>query len=89
MLSASASLPPICAISSLRPPAFANGALHWIAIINDKKPFVLVFNLGDEVFCQILLPEFPGKMVWTRILAYGNSIAGFQKMVGSDQINYG
>ena len=34
MLSASASLPPT--ISSL-PPAFANGALHWIALTNNKK----------------------------------------------------
>uniref|UniRef100_A0A7N2L693 Uncharacterized protein n=1 Tax=Quercus lobata TaxID=97700 RepID=A0A7N2L693_QUELO len=37
MLSASASLPPICAISSLGPPAFANRTLHWIAVTNDKK----------------------------------------------------
>ena len=48
MLSASASLPPICAISSLGPPAFANGALHWIAIINDKKPFVFGVQFGGR-----------------------------------------
>ena len=34
MLSASASLPPVCAIISLELPAFANGALHWIAVTN-------------------------------------------------------
>ena len=34
MLSASASLPPVCAIISLELPAFANVALHWIAVTN-------------------------------------------------------
>ena len=86
MLSVSASLPPVCAIISLGPPAFANGALHWIAITNEKKPFVLVFNLGDEVFRQILLPELPGKIGWTRVSVYGNSIAMFQITVGIDQM---
>ena len=71
-------------------PAFANGALHWIALRNDNKQFVLVFDLGDEVFRQILLSELPsytGRMVWTHVSVYGNSIAGFQRTVGSDQIN--
>ncbi|KAL4607806.1 hypothetical protein ACB092_09G201400 [Castanea dentata] len=37
-----------------------------------------------------LLPELPsysGKMKWTCVSVYGNSIAGFQTMEGSDQIN--
>ena len=71
-------------------PAFANGALHWIALRNDNKQFVLVFDLGDEVFRQILLSELPsytGRMVWTHVSMDGNSIAGFQRTVGSDQIN--
>ena len=71
-------------------PAFANGALHWIALRNDNKQFVLVFDLGDEVFRQILLSELPsytGRMVWTHVSVYGNSIAGFQRTVGSGQIN--
>ncbi|XP_050245777.1 F-box protein CPR1-like isoform X1 [Quercus robur] len=90
MLSASASLPPTCAITSRGPPAFANGALHWIAVANDKKRFVLVFDLGDEVFRQILLPELPsytGKMMWNHVSAYGNSIVGFQRGIGIGQIN--
>nr|POE99526.1 f-box protein [Quercus suber] len=87
MLGASASLPPIWAIISCGLPPFANGALHWIAPTNDNKQFVLVFNLGDEVFRQILLLELSGKMVWTRVSVYRNSIAGFQRRVGSDQIN--
>ncbi|XP_023892806.1 F-box protein CPR1 [Quercus suber] len=86
MLSTSASLPPMCAIISSVPPAFANGALHWIAFTNDNKPFALVFDLGDEVFRQILLPELPGQVIWTRLSAYGNSIAGFQITVGIDQM---
>ena len=71
-------------------PAFANGALHWIALRNDNEQFVLVFDLGDEVFRQILLPELPsytGRMVWTRVSVYGNSIAGFQSRIESGQIN--
>ncbi|KAL4607803.1 hypothetical protein ACB092_09G201100 [Castanea dentata] len=80
MFSASASLPPICAIISSGPPAFANGALHWIAFAYDNKRFVLVFDLGDEVFRQIQLPELPSYSVMTvwRVSVYGNSIAGFQ-----------
>ena len=86
MLSASASLPPIWGILRRERPAFANGALHWIALRNDNKQFVLVFDLGDEVFRQIPLPELPsytGRMVWTRVSVYGNSITRFQRMVGS------
>ncbi|KAK9987353.1 hypothetical protein SO802_032304 [Lithocarpus litseifolius] len=85
ILSASASLPLICAVTSCWPPAFANGALHWIAVTNDKQ-FVLVFDLRDEVFRQILLPELPGKMMWTRLSVYGNSIAGFEITRGIDQM---
>ena len=90
MLSASASLPPIWGILRRERPAFANGALHWIGLKNDNEQFVLVFDLGDEVFRQILLPELPsyiGRMVWTRVSVYGNSNAGFQRTVGSGQIN--
>ncbi|KAK9987371.1 hypothetical protein SO802_032322 [Lithocarpus litseifolius] len=90
MLSASASLPPTCGILQREPPAFANGALHWIAFSNDYKQFVLVFDLGDEVFRQILLPELASntvRMMWTRVSVYGNSIAGFQRRVGSGPIN--
>ena len=49
-----------------------------------------MFDLGDEVFCQILLPELPsytGRMVWTSVSVYGNSIAGFQSRIKSGQIN--
>ena len=84
MLTYSASLPPICALITSAP-AFANGALHWIAVTDDKQ-FVLVFDLGDEVFRQILLPELPGHMIWTRLSVYGNSIAGFQITVGIDEM---
>ena len=87
MLSASASLPPMCGILIRGPQAFANGALHLIAITNDKTPFVLVFDLGDEVFYQILLPELPWKMKWIHVFVYGNSITGFQKRVGGGKLN--
>ena len=85
VLSASASLPPICDKIGSMTAAFANGALHWIAFTNDDKQFVLVFDLGDEVFRQILLPEFPGQVIWIRLSVYGNSIAGFQITVGIDE----
>ncbi|KAK9987370.1 hypothetical protein SO802_032321 [Lithocarpus litseifolius] len=93
MLSASASLPPICAIISSGPPAFANGALHWIAITNDNKPFVSVFDLGDEVFRQIQLPELPSYSVRMVNSAWvvakwcvGDSLFGFN--VFTDFIKY-
>ncbi|KAK9987346.1 hypothetical protein SO802_032297 [Lithocarpus litseifolius] len=82
MLSASASLPPLCGILIYGPQAFANEALNLIAVTYDKKPSVLVFDLGDEVFYHILLPELPWKMVWICVFVYGNSITGFQKRVG-------
>ena len=79
------SLPPICARIRNGRAAFANGALHWIALTNDDKQFALVFDLGDEVFREILLPEFPGHVIWIRLSVYGNSIAGFRITVGIDE----
>ncbi|XP_030926206.1 F-box/kelch-repeat protein At3g06240-like isoform X1 [Quercus lobata] len=79
------SLPPICAKIRIGRATFANGALHWIAFTNDDKQFVLVFDLGDEVFREILLPEFPGQVIWTGLSVYGNSIAGFRITVGIDE----
>ena len=58
-----------------------------IAVTNDTKSFVLVFDLGDKVFYQILLLELPWKMVWIHVFVYGNSIAGFQKRVGGGKLN--
>ena len=78
------SLPPTCASITYGPAAFANGALHWIALTNDDKQFALVFDLGDEVFREILLPEFP-RLLWISLSVYGNSIAGFIITVGIDQ----
>ncbi|XP_075638609.1 F-box protein At3g07870-like [Castanea sativa] len=66
------------------PQTFINGALHWVASrFSDNKfhNFVLVFDLGDEVFHEILLPEFPGHtgLMFGSISVYRNSIALFQK----------
>ena len=58
-----------------------------IAVTNDTKSFVLVFDLGDKVFYQILLLELPWKMVWIHVFVYGNSIAWFQKRVGGGKLN--
>ncbi|KAM3738971.1 hypothetical protein ACB098_09G170300 [Castanea mollissima] len=72
------------------PQTFINGALHWVAFrVSDKKfhHFVLVFDLGEEVFHEILLPEFPGhtslmcgsiSIYRSSISVYRNSIALFQ-----------
>ena len=96
ILSDSASLPPVCGMLRHEQQAFANGALHWLASrnINDYKSHcVLVFDLGDEVFCEILLPELPSytnenaNMMWTSISAYGNSIAAFQQGIRSGKLN--
>uniref|UniRef100_A0A7N2M2L2 F-box domain-containing protein n=1 Tax=Quercus lobata TaxID=97700 RepID=A0A7N2M2L2_QUELO len=78
MHSASASLPPIWGTLRRERPAFANGALHWIGLRNDNEQFVLVFDLGDEVFRQILLPELPSYT--GRMLALGKMVRLYWKM---------
>ena len=56
-------LPPIGAIGTARghdKEAFVNGALHLVALRktgNKFLNFVMVFDLGDEVFREIALPE--------------------------------
>nr|XP_023926196.1 F-box protein At3g07870-like [Quercus suber] len=78
-------LAPICALFQSNPQTFINGALHWVAFrISDDyhlHNFVLVFDLGDEVFHEILLPEFPGHMdlMPGSVSVYRNSIAFFQE----------
>ncbi|KAK4580704.1 hypothetical protein RGQ29_024381 [Quercus rubra] len=78
-------LAPIGALYWTGPQTFINGALHWVACFkvsdNNIHNFVLVFDLGEEVFHEILLPEFPGHMglMSGSISVYRNSIALFQK----------
>uniref|UniRef100_A0A2N9J9Y8 F-box domain-containing protein n=1 Tax=Fagus sylvatica TaxID=28930 RepID=A0A2N9J9Y8_FAGSY len=76
--------PPRCTLELDSPPqTFVNGALHWLAFrrTDDHKlhRFVLVFNVVDEVFHEIELPEIPtfpcGRSSF--ISVYGNSIAYF------------
>ena len=62
MLSASASLPPICAIISLGPPAFANGALHWIAITNEKKLLFWCSIWGTRSSAKYCCQNFQGRL---------------------------
>ncbi|XP_065616517.1 F-box protein CPR1 [Quercus suber] len=76
-------LAPICILLRSSQQTFINGALHWVAFRvsdNNLHNFVLVFDLGDEVFHEILLPEFPGHMgLMCSVSVYGNSIAFFRK----------
>uniref|UniRef100_A0A2N9I5Q4 F-box associated beta-propeller type 1 domain-containing protein n=1 Tax=Fagus sylvatica TaxID=28930 RepID=A0A2N9I5Q4_FAGSY len=57
-----ASLPPICLVKHCENQVYVNGAIHWLAFRRDddykKLHFVLVFDLGDEVFWEIPLPKF-------------------------------
>nr|XP_023884339.1 F-box protein At3g07870-like isoform X1 [Quercus suber] len=67
-----------------QPQTFINGALHWVASRgsdNNLHNFVLVFDLGEEIFHEILLPEFPGHMglKYGSVSVYRNSIAFFRK----------
>ena len=62
--------------------------MHWVAFRraddNNLQHFVLVFDLGNEVFCKILLLElldYTSKFAsWlsVSVSSYGNSIALFQ-----------
>ncbi|KAM3693894.1 hypothetical protein ACJW31_07G019300 [Castanea mollissima] len=80
-------LPPIGAARGREQEAFVNGALHWVALRktgNKFLNFVMVFDLGDEVFREIALPKLSdknGDEYWVRvsISAYGNSLALFQQ----------
>ncbi|KAK4551206.1 hypothetical protein RGQ29_032465 [Quercus rubra] len=76
-------LAPICVLLRSGPQTFINGALHWVAFgvsDNNLRNFVLAFDLGDEVFHEILLPEFPGHMgLMSSVSVYRNSIAFFRK----------
>ncbi|XP_030956399.1 F-box protein At3g07870-like [Quercus lobata] len=74
----------ICALIRTNPQTFINGALHWVAFRfsdNNIHNFVLVFDLGEEVFHEILLPDFRGHrgLISGTISVYRNSIAFFQK----------
>ncbi|KAM4103210.1 hypothetical protein ACJW30_06G062200 [Castanea mollissima] len=82
-------LPSGCVVRGREPLAFVNGALHWIAFrrttTNNFQSFVMVFDLGDEVFREIALPEFlngfDGDQYWVRmcISVYKNSLALFHQ----------
>ena len=79
-------LPPIGTINRERA-AFVNGALHWVALRktgNKFLNFVIVFDLGEEVFREIALPKLSDEngdesLVSVSISAYGNSLALFQR----------
>ena len=78
-------LAPSGALYWTSPQTLINGALHWVAFFRDSDNnihnFVLVFDLAEEVFHEILLPEFPGHMglISGTISVYRNSIAFFRK----------
>uniref|UniRef100_A0A2N9FYF7 F-box domain-containing protein n=1 Tax=Fagus sylvatica TaxID=28930 RepID=A0A2N9FYF7_FAGSY len=64
-----------------KPKGSVNGALHWLAYrhTDDRNIhcFILAFDLGDEVFREIVLPEIMGFGDGANISVYGNSIAFF------------
>ena len=87
---------PICTLRGREQVGFVNGALHWLAFrrIDDGHKFhyfVLVFDLGDEVFREILLPELPGYETTYKlegsVSVYGNCLALFQKECNNGQQN--
>jgi F-box interacting protein len=77
-------MPPKCTLICRETQTFVNGALHWLAFKkNDDKRqhrFIFVFDLGDELFREILLPELTDYKSTCQLRAvYGNSIALFHK----------
>ncbi|KAL0001177.1 hypothetical protein SO802_014958 [Lithocarpus litseifolius] len=67
------------------PHAFVNGALHCVAsknnFDNEILNFILVFDLGDEVFREIAMPkplDNPENVVGVSVSAYRNSLALIQ-----------
>ncbi|XP_065618753.1 F-box protein CPR1 [Quercus suber] len=71
-------LPPVGAARDSYSNAFVNGALHWVALRktrNEPLFFVMVFDLGEEVFREIALPKPSDHWVSVSISTYGNSLA--------------
>ena len=76
-------LPPLCTLIDgfehtsfyFEPQRFVNGALHWLAY-HYTDCFILAFDLGDEVFRKILLPEdpIPSHYPYASVSGYGDSI---------------
>jgi F-box interacting protein len=74
--------PPRCTlVQNSASERFVNGALHWVAFRrtddNNLHCFILVFDLGNEVFHEIVLPEILDFTGCASISVYGNSIAFF------------
>ena len=83
-----ASLVPRCVIDGRAPQAFVNGALHWHVFTRADDgsfhQFVLVFDLGDEVFRKMQLPQLPAytrerMRLYSPISTHRNSIAFFHQ----------
>ena len=83
-----ASLVPRCILDGRAPQAFFNGALHWRVFSRADDGsfhhFVLVFDLGDEVFRKMQPPELPAytrerMRLYSPISTYRNSIAFFHQ----------
>ena len=76
-----ASLPPICLLHGCEPQAFVHGALHWLACKRSAgfkiHSFILVFDLEDEVFREIQLPNISSELRYS-VAVYGNSFALLQ-----------
>ncbi|KAK4576647.1 hypothetical protein RGQ29_027267 [Quercus rubra] len=79
-------LPPTGTECYGNPHASVNGALHWVASRRTKDnmliKFVMVLDLGDEVFSEIAMPKFAEneRNLPSTISAYGNSLALYQEV---------
>ena len=83
-----ASLVPRCVLDGRAPQAFVNGALHWRVFTRADDGsfhhFVLVFDLGDEVFSEMQLPQllaytYERMRLYSPISTCRNSIAFFHQ----------
>ena len=84
-----AALPPICIVNHFETQVSVIWLAFWRTGGGIKLDhFVLVFDLGDEVFREILLPKLPnpGECVYNLCAVYGNSIALFQTMIFSHHL---
>ena len=74
--------PPRCTlVQNSSSERFVNGALHWVAFRrtddNNLHCFILVFDLGNEVFLEIVQPKILDFTGCASISVYGNSIFGW------------
>uniref|UniRef100_A0A5B6ZCC6 F-box domain-containing protein n=1 Tax=Davidia involucrata TaxID=16924 RepID=A0A5B6ZCC6_DAVIN len=82
-------------IQERAPQACLNGATHWIAsdleMMRGVSNLIVSFNMSDEVFGEILLPDSMAHDTWlrgVRVAKFQESLSVIQRKVSSGEVSY-